>query len=198
MAITNGYCTLEQLKDSARITDNVDDTLLELAIESASREIDRACERYFYNSGTATRIFASRDSYVCEIDDLVSIDHLKTDPEGDGNYTVTWTTSDYNLEPLNGYSGGIEHPFTQIRARDTYLFPLENEEPLVEVRGTWGWSSVPTAITQATVILASRIYKRNDSPLGVAGFSDLGVIRVGSIDPDVEALIHPYKKMRFA
>lgn len=198
MAITNGYCTLGQLKDSARITDNVDDALLELAIESASREIDRACERYFYNSGSATRIFASRDSYVCEIDDLVSLTTLKTDPEGDGNYTVTWGSGDFTLEPLNGYSGGIEHPFTQIRARDTYLFPLENGEPLVEVTGTWGWSSVPTAITQATVILASRIYKRNDSPLGVAGFSDLGVIRVGSIDPDVEALIHPYKKMRFA
>lgn len=198
MAITNGYCTLGQLKDSARITDNVDDALLELAIESASREIDRACERYFYNSGSATRIFASRDSYVCEIDDLVSLATLKTDPEGDGNYTVTWGSGDFTLEPLNGYSGGIEHPFTQIRARDTYLFPLENGEPLVQVTGTWGWSSIPTAITQATVILASRIYKRNDSPLGVAGFSDLGVIRVGSIDPDVEALIHPYKKMRFA
>lgn len=198
MAITNGYCTLAQVKASARITDNVDDDLLELAIESASREIDSATERYFYNAGTATRIFSARDSYTCEIDDLISLEFLKTDPEGDGNYAVTWGSGDYNLEPLNGYSGGIESPSTLIRARDTYLFPLENGEPLVQVRGEWGWSSVPTAITQATVILASRIYKRNDSPLGVAGFSDLGVIRVGKLDPDVEALVHPFKKMRFA
>lgn len=198
MAITNGYCTLAQVKASARIDDSVDDDLLELAVESASREIDRATERNFYNAGTATRIFVARDSYICEIDDLVSIEHLKTDPEGDGNYTVTWSSGDYVLEPLNGLSGGIAHPYTQIRARDTYLFPLENGEPLVEVKGVWGWSSVPTAITQATVILASRIYKRNDSPLGVAGFGDLGVIRVGSLDPDVEALIHPFKKIRFA
>lgn len=198
MAITNGYCTLAQVKASARITDSVDDDLLELAVESASREIDQACERNFYNAGTATRIFAARDSYVTEIDDLISIEHLKTDPEGDGNYAVTWQSGDYVLEPLNGISGGIAHPYTLIRARDTYLFPLENGEPLVEVKGVWGWSSVPTAITQATVILASRIYKRNDSPLGVAGFGDLGVIRVGSLDPDVEALIHPFKKMRFA
>jgi len=198
MAIENGYCSLAQVKASARITDNVDDDLLELAVEAASREIDQACERNFYNAGTATRIFAARDSFVCEIDDLVSLTSLKTDPEGDGNYTVTWTATDYNLEPLNGISGGIPQPFNQIRARDTYLFPLENGEPLVQVTGTWGWSSVPKAIEQATVILASRIYKRNDSPLGVAGFGDIGVIRVGKLDPDVEALIHPFRKVRMA
>jgi len=40
MAITNGYCTLAQIKASAGITDTVDDVLLELAVEAASREID--------------------------------------------------------------------------------------------------------------------------------------------------------------
>lgn len=198
MAITNGYATLAQVKASARITDSVDDDLLELAIEAASREIDQACERSFYNAGTATRIFAAQDQYVTEIDDLVSLVHLKTDPEGDGNYTITWSATDYVLEPLNGIAGGIPQPSTRIRARDTYLFPIEEGEPLVEVRGVWGWSSVPTAITQATVILASRIFKRNDSPLGVAGFGDLGVIRVGKLDPDVESLIHAFRKPRMA
>ena len=196
MAIENGYCSLAQVKASARITDNVDDDLLELAVEAASREIDQACERNFYNAGTATRIFAARDSFVCEIDDLISLTSLKTDPEGDGNYTVTWTATDFTLEPLNGISGGIAQPYNQIRARDTYLFPLENGEPLVQVTGSWGWSSIPKAIEQATVILASRIYKRNDSPLGVAGFGDMGVMRVGKLDPDVESLIHAFRKPR--
>ena len=40
MAITNGYCSLNQIKAALRITDSVDDALLEMAVESASRMID--------------------------------------------------------------------------------------------------------------------------------------------------------------
>lgn len=198
MPVTNGYCSLTELKASLRITDNVDDTLLEVAIESASREIDGSCERTFYNMGTATRYFVAQDPYYTEIDDLISLSTLKTDPDGDGNYSIVWGANDYQLEPLNGFVGGIVSPYTGVRARDTYLFPQEEGEALVEVRGVWGWSTVPTAVKQATIIMASRIYKRNDSPLGVAGFGDIGVVRVGKLDPDVEALIYPFKKPRFA
>jgi hypothetical protein len=198
MAITNGYCSLNELKASLRITDNVDDALLELAVESASREIDSSCERTFYNMGTATRYFVAQDAFYTEIDDLISITHLKTDPDGDGSYTITWSVGDYQLEPLNGFVSGIVSPSTGIRAKDTYLFPLEEGEALVEVRGVWGWSATPVAVKQATIIMASRLYKRNDSPLGVAGFGDIGVVRVAKLDPDVEALIMPFKKPRFA
>jgi hypothetical protein len=196
MAITNGYCTLEQVKASLRITDSVDNSLLELAVESASREIDQACERVFYQQEDQTRIFAARDEFVCEIDDLYSLTHIKTAQNSDGVFDTTWEPKDYQLEPLNGFSGGIPHPATQIRATDDHLWPLDDGEALVQVRGDFGWESVPTAIVQATVILAARIYKRNDSPLGVAGIGDLGVIRVGRIDPDVQQLIHPFMKVR--
>lgn len=198
MAITDGYCTLAQVKSSLRITDTVDDGLLELAVEAASREIDQATERTFYNMGTATRKFVARDAYFTQIDDLITLTTLQTDPDGDGSYLVTWSATDVQLEPLNGFVSGIKSPFTGLRARDTYLFPIEEEEALVQVTGVWGWAAIPTAIKQATVILASRIFKRNDSPLGVAGFGDLGVIRVGKLDPDVEALIHSFRKPRLA
>jgi hypothetical protein len=56
---------------------------------------------------------------------------------------------------------------------------------------------VPTAVKQACVIQSSRIFKRLDSPLGVAGFGDMGAIRVGRyLDPDVEQLLMPYRIMR--
>jgi len=44
MAITNGYCTLEEFKDDKRITsdDAADDGVIEGIIEDASRMIDRA------------------------------------------------------------------------------------------------------------------------------------------------------------
>lgn len=196
--ITNGYCSLQDVKDSLRITDSVDDTLLELAIETASRQIDDHCERVFYKTTGQTRKFAPRDSYTCEIDDLVTLTSLKTSTDGDGVFDRTWTSVYYQAEPLNGIAGGIPHPTTLFRAVDDYLFPVYGGEATVEVTGTFGWDSVPTAVKFATILLSSRLFKRMDSPLGVAGIGDIGVIRVSRIDPDIDALIAPFKKLRMA
>jgi hypothetical protein len=196
MAITNGYASLTQVKAALRITDSVDDTLLEMAIESASRLIDGYTYRYFYNAGTAVRNFAAEDSYLVNIDDLVSISELKTTDEIGSEYT-TWNATDYQLQPVNGKQDGLNIPYTSILAVDDKLFNTLGNQALVRITGVWGWSAVPIAVTQATVIQSSRIYKRLDSPLGVAGFGDLGAIRVGrSLDPDVEQLVMPYRIMR--
>ena len=198
MAIVNGYCSLAEIKASARITDNVDDTLLELAVESASRMVDSYTQRYFYNAGTATRLFAPQDSYVAEIDDLITLTTLQTS-DGD-DFGTTWAAKDYQLEPLNGNVDGLTgHPTTRIRAVDDFIFNVLDGEATVRVVGVWGWSAVPTAVKQATVIQAARIFKRNDSPLGIAGFGEMGAVRVGvQLDPDVKHLIDVYRKVRFA
>ena len=196
MSITNGYATLAQVKAALRITDAVDDSLLEMAIESASRLIDGYTYRYFYNAGTATRDFVAQDSYLTIIDDLISLTELKTTDEIGSEY-VTWNSSDYQLRPVNGKQDGLNVPYTSILSTDDLLFNILGEQALVRVTGVWGWSAVPIAVTQATIIQSSRIYKRLDSPLGVAGFGDLGAIRVGrALDPDVEQLVMPYRIMR--
>jgi len=198
MAIVNGYASLSEVKASARITDNVDDALLELAVESASRLVDSYTQRYFYNAGTATRLYSPQDSYITEIDDLVTLTTLQTS-DGD-NFGTTWASKDYQLEPLNGIVDGLTgYPATRIRAVDDFLFNFLDGEATVRITGVWGWSAVPVAIKQATVIQASRIFKRNDSPLGIAGFGDMGAVRVGvQLDPDVKHLIDVYRKVRFA
>jgi hypothetical protein len=204
MAITNGYCSLSEIKAASRITDSVDDALLELSVEAASRQIDRACDRIFYNAGTAVRVFLPTDPYLTEIDDLISLTSIKTSTSADGNFDVTWSATDYELQPLNGRVGGSYWPFTDIKAIGNYLFPVwttnttNSNEATVQVTGVWGWTSVPIDIKQATILLAMRQFKRYDSPLGVAGFGDIGAIRVGRIDPDVDALIQPFKKISAA
>lgn len=203
MAITNGYATLADVKAALRITDTVDDSLLELAVESASRLVDAYCSRVFYSMGSQARFFSASDPYFCPIDDLVSITELATAATSNGNYDVVWQNyvngapGDYQLEPLNADypTDGIASPTTGIRARWRYLFPTIGGNAMVRVTGTWGWSSVPTAIKAATIIQASRIFKRNDSPLGVAGFGDMGVMRVSSqLDPDVRQLVESYRR----
>lgn len=198
MAVTNGYATLNQVKAALRITDNVDDSLLEMAVESASRAIDGHAMRSFYSSGTATRIYAADNWDVVYIDDLAGTAiTLLTDPDEDGTFAITWKPSDYQLEPVNGVADGLTVPYTRIRAIGDYAFPVLSEQALVKVTGVFGWPSVPSAIVQACVIQASRIFKRLDSPLGVAGFGELGAIQVTrDLDPDVAQLVSPYRRMR--
>lgn len=198
MAITNGYATLAETKSALRITDSVDDSLLEMAIESASRLIDGYAGRQFFSSGTATRYFTADDDFVCEIDDISSSNiTLVTAMDADAVFDTTWATTDYQLEPLNAVLDGQAWPYTRIRAVGDYLWPISGGEALVKLTAVFGWPAVPIAIKQATIIQASRIFKRLDSPLGVAGFGDLGVMRVSSsLDPDVAQLVAPYRRLR--
>ena len=203
MAISDGYATLADVKAALRITDTVDDSLLEISIEAASREIDGFCERVFTQS-TATRIYRPTDAFTVDLDDLQTVTTLKTDTDGDGVFDTTWGTADYQLNPLNGIAGGITTPYTTLKAVGSYLFPIyeprnvNSQEASVQIAGVWGWPSIPTAVKQACIILSMRQFKRYDSPTGVMGFGDLGVMRVGRVDPDVEKLLMPFRRMSFA
>jgi hypothetical protein len=203
MAITNGYVTLATVKKALRITDTIDDTILELSVEAASREIDGFTERQFFQT-SGTRLFIPRDSFTVEIDDLTTLTSLKTASIGK-DFDITWTATDFQLEPLNSLAGGIPSPATRIRAVGDYVFPtfeprnVNHYQATVQVVGMFGWPAIPTAVEQAALLLALRQYKRYDSPLGVAGIDDLGVaMRVGRIDPDVEKLLSPFRKVRMA
>lgn len=196
MAISNGYCTLAEVKAAARITDTIDDTLLELCIESASREIDGYCGRNFFTAGTTAtvRTYTATNSDFVPVDDFASTTGfvLATSDGLDGVFGTTWGTADYQLEPLNGVSEGVSWPYTRIRSTGNKGFPYGDSRAGVQVTARWGWSATPTAIKQATILLSSRLFKRYDSPLGVAGFGDMGAIRVARVDVDVQALIDPY------
>ena len=196
MAISNGYATLAEVKASLRINDSVDDALLEIAIESASRQVDGHTNRSFTLAGTAAtaRVFTTAWSDLVWVDDFASTTGLviETADGLDGNFATTWGTADYQLEPLNGRDSGIAWPYSKVRSTGNKAFPVDAGIAAVRVTARWGWSAVPSAVKQATILLASRGFKRYDSALGVAGFGDLGAIRVSRTDPDVTALLEPY------
>jgi hypothetical protein len=169
--------------------------MLSSAINAASRQIDGECDRVFY-SASGSRVYVPESSILVSTDDIVTVTKLETS-SGDG-FTVEIPATEYQLEPLNGIAGGIPGPFTRIRATGAFLFPVFSQrsvnldEATVRVTGTFGFTPVPDAIKQAALLLSIRIFKRLDSPLAVAGFGDLGVIRVSSVDPDVRAMLSPY------
>jgi hypothetical protein len=205
MTINQGYATRNQVKAALRIgtADTLDDDLIDNCVGAASRLIDGYCNRRFWQTGTAeARVYQAEDSFYCSIDDIAGTAlTLKTSSQSDGTFDVTWKVSDYQLEPLNGNLDGLTWSYDKIRAVGDYLFPTVNanygEQALVQVTAIFGWPSVPEPVTQATIIQASRIFKRYDSPLGVAGFGDLGAIRVSRfLDPDMAQLVEPYRRMR--
>lgn len=202
MSIVNAYATLNQLKAHIRMgtADTADDTLLEMAIESASRLIDDDCDRVFFAGGTAvTRYFAGDDALTLDIDDNISITSVELDEDGDGAYDTTLATTDYQTEPLNNLNAGQTWPTTRLRATGSYQWPVDAGRSTVKIIGQWGFgTAVPTIITQACCLQAARIYKRADAPFGVAGFGDMGAVRVTRTDPDVYALISKYRRHKVA
>ena len=197
MALTNCYCTLSDLKTSLAIEDIQDDTALEAAILTASRMIDDYTGRFFYRDGTTgapvTRYYTPDSWYITNLDDFVSLSQIALDDDFDQTYTTILAASDYLIDPVNNARRGW--PYNRITAIDRYIFPYAYPQS-VRVQAVWGWPSVPAEISMATKLQASRLFIRRQSPFGIAGTPEIGTVRLTSrLDPDVEALIRPFRKM---
>lgn len=194
MAITNGYCTLAEVKAALRLTDNADDVLLENSIEAASRRIDGYCGTFFYQKVATVDLF-TRFPYYCGIPDLASSAiTLRTDDKGDGSFSTTWSASDYFFEPTDTAVTGV--PYRRIVASGARTFPLllQPSKPAVRLTGIFGWSAVPDDVREACVLLAMRGFARYNSALGIVGFADMA-ITVRAVDPDVRDYLMPYRQM---
>ena len=67
MAITNGYCTLAELKTYLGLSGSGQDTNLESAVDSASREIDAICGRFFFQTSSDTKYFTPINPLYCRV-----------------------------------------------------------------------------------------------------------------------------------
>lgn len=179
--MVNGYCGLLELQDALRIGDTEDSEALVTAIAAASAQIDAMCGRTFGRQETAsTRDFEIFDPEYLLVDDIATDTGLTVNGEPYAGL--------FRLDPLNALALG--RPVTALRSEVGRLYRGE----YVSLSAVWGWPAVPVAIRQATIILAGRYFKRQDSLLGVAGFGDLGAVMVRNIDPDVEALVARYRR----
>jgi hypothetical protein len=63
-----------------------------------------------------------------------------------------------------------------------------------QVTAQWGWPAIPDEINEACLFMAQRLFKRKDSPEGVAGMSDIGLMRIIARDPDYLGLIGDFER----
>jgi hypothetical protein len=199
VSITNGYCTLAEVKAALRLTDTTDDTLIEHSIEGASRRIDGYCGRWFYKTtSTAIKMFAV-NNYNCPVNDIANTSiTVQTDDDANGTFETTWTQDvDYQLQPTNVSLNGF--PYRRIVAVGGKTFPMTvtPRMPQVKITAEWGWNAVPVDIREACVLLSMRGFARLNAALGVVGFADMAV-QVRSVDPDVRDLLNPYKLIGIA
>lgn len=197
---TGDYCNLNELKKQIYPdnldTDTVNDIALQQVITAASRWIDNYCGRRFYStSADETKTFTPQDGEYLFLPhiDILSVTTLKTDEDGDRTYETTWATTDYDLLPEDG----PPYSYIAVAPQGDYSFPEHRKA--VQIVGLFGYNatnSQPAAVRQACMLLSERLWKRRDAPLGLVANPAGGDIRlIDSIDPDVEALLSPYRRV---
>jgi len=188
------YADLADLKTSLGITDTTRDALLSRALSAASRGIDSRTGRptpgFGVDAAATARVYTVRGNVVDDPDgQLLLVDEIST-ASGIvvevGDATGGWTAvTSYETEPPNAAALGV--PIIGLRR------PLSSwTTRQVRVTAVWGWPAVPVQVEQACLLQAGRLYKRKDSPEGVLGSAEWGVVRVSRIDPDVADLLAAY------
>jgi len=192
------YVTVEELKSRLGITVSTFDFELILSVQAASSSVDEITGRYFWR-GTDTRTYVPESYYRQSIDDLVSVTSLKADRDGDGVFEETWTLgTDYQLEVspgrFNTASKGELWPYTGFNIIGPKFIPVVwpwSHLDRLQVTGVFGWPAVPRNVKQAALIIAAELFKLKEAPFGVAGFPELGTVKITS-NPQVLWLLHRY------
>jgi hypothetical protein len=204
MTITNGYCTLADLKHSNRLnindSDSVSDEMLEGVIEAVSRKFDDECHRFFYQTASQTRWYMPLRSDYVFVDDIGAdsdISAIAIDTDDDGTVNDTLATTDYVLEPYNAPLDGKPYEKITMRAKSQYLFPKEANKS-VSVTALFGFTAVPKPIVEACKLQCERIFMRGGTPLGSSSMTSLGkmTLTIPELDPDVIGMLQPYIKKR--
>jgi hypothetical protein len=191
--VANEYALRGPLKEMLNIesADTSRDDLLDTALAAASRGIDRSTGRRFHLDVTASaRTFNPSGRVVRDEGGArLLIDDAGAEPElvevgSGGSYTAF---ADYETGPDNALAKG--RPITSLLTPSAYW---GGGSTRVRVTARWGWPAVPDEIKQATLIQAARLFKRKDSPEGVTGSAEWGVVRLSRRDPDVWALIEHF------
>ena len=141
MAITNGYCTLNELKLALGRSDTVKDSFLEVCVERASRYIDNDTDRFYFSR-------ALTDEYI----DIYGFSPSGLFIRGGSIYapapfqTVTTLASGVNTLALNTdyyvYRNRLD------------LTSLNSDRRAYKFTGSLGYATTPLHINQACLTIA--------------------------------------------
>jgi hypothetical protein len=199
VAVTNGYCTVDQVR--AELSDDgqrLSLDLLEKAVNAASRAVDAWTGRRFWqDAAPVARLYRPDDPYRVEVGDIATTTGLavETDTAADGTWATLWTLdADFEMGPDNADADGGAFAWSELVAVGGLRFPRSRRRAL-RVTARWGWSAVPDQVMTATILRSVAIFKRRDAPYGVADFGEFGPVRITRADPDVMDLLRPFQRV---
>lgn len=201
MAVVNGYCTVAELRtwmgDSGTI---LSADVLEFAINAASRAIDLVCARRFWqDSAPVVRDYRVKDADIVWISDIGDTTGMTvmTDDLADGSFTTLWSSDEYELSPYPE-DEVTPHAYFRFHSLGRFL-PVNDFRRTLRITAKYGWASVPEQVKQACLMKANILVLRKDSPYGVAGFSEYGVVRLNRTeDPEITRLLAPFIRSEVA
>lgn len=192
------YVALDDLKSHIEVPDTASDPELTFALNGAVDLIDSFCKRHFREIDTndsgakTTRVFTAKSARLVLIDDAAAVDSVE-DRQTATSAFETVASDDYEARP--GNASADDRPFTRLR-RVTSWWPKDGES--VRVTAWFGWPTTPDIIKEATLLQASRFYRRRESPLGISQVpaTDGGGMRLLSkLDADVELMLASYRRV---
>lgn len=193
--MADAYASLADLKLSLQVepSDATRDAALNRALDAASRFIDRSTGRRFWLDPVAVaRTYRPAGRVMSD----GSGEHLLVDDIGDvtGFIVETGTTSSWTA--VTGYETGPENAIEDGRPVTELLLSSGTwgtaTASRVRVTARFGWPQIPGDIEQACLLQAARLFRRKDSPEGVTGSAEWGVVRLSRRDPDVWNLLEPF------
>lgn len=210
MAVTNGYCTLTELKAEKGISDTTDDSILEASINAASRMIDGVCGQRFWQDSTLTaRTFYPTSAGFL---DLLDVDSdgaaistatglaVALDLNDVGTYGTTLASgTDFVLEPTNAATRTPVWPYTSLRLTGVngyWFLPSAYHRPTVQITAKWGWPAIPDDVHKACLIQSQQLADAKNAAFGVAALAaiDGAGMRAQAWNPLAYALLRPYMR----
>ena len=147
----NAYADVSTFKsaDFANLTQNDEQVRFRKLLESASRYLDKRCERFFY-CWEGARYYDGAVTLM-DVDDILDITTFKLDQDGDATFESTLATTDYVLYPLNTYPKSL----IEISSNSDYGSFASGTRKGVEITGVFGhgdgYTATPYKINAQTV-----------------------------------------------
>lgn len=182
MAVTDAYASLDEYKERVTKTSDAADELIEAVLLAVSRHLDLECERFFGQDAAAVaRLYDGNGGTRLYVADIATAIDLVVKADLDGDYafdgddeTLTIGTH-FWLGPANADKGPEPKPYRyldivpnngrlsywgRVATWPSYGLPSADEAyqlRAVEVTAKFGWSAVPGAIREATVMITREL-----------------------------------------
>lgn len=177
--------------------DTVDNVELQVWVTSASRAIDRYCNRQFGQlAAPAVRVYQRPAFYdpieglwCQEIDDVQDITAATVNG-------VAFASSGAVMLPRNAPADGL--PWEAIGYPTMPLLTAPGAPVLSTLSMRWGWAAQPAQVGGACRLQVSRWNFRRSAPAGIAGSPDSGseMRLLSRLDPDVKTTLLGLRRRR--